>query len=86
MGGCVQDARAIVSAVSLSLLMTAFSTTVAQDTVAGASQQTELRTWTNRAGLHRTQAVFIESKGGTVIVEKKDGARIGNSPGKPQRC
>ena len=56
--------------------MTAFSTTVVQDTVAGASQQTELRTWTDRAGLHRTQAVFIESKGGTVVLEKKDGARI----------
>ena len=47
-----------------------------QETVANVLDQPQLRTWTDRTGTHRTEAIFIELKDGKVTLRKDDGTTI----------
>ena len=59
------------------LLLAAIQPAVsAQETAASASDQRQLRIWTDRSGTYRTEAAFVESKDGKVTLKKDDGATI----------
>ena len=45
-------------------------------TVAGVTQATELRTWSDQTGKFKIEAEFVESKGDTVVLLRQDGKRI----------
>ena len=57
----------------LPLLAVALSPAEAQETGANASDQSRLRTWTDRSGTHNTEAAFMDLK---VTLKKKDGTIV----------
>jgi hypothetical protein len=58
------------------LLVALQDAVVGQGAAADAPDQREFRTWTDRSGRHRTEASFVESKDGRVVLRKKNGATI----------
>jgi hypothetical protein len=68
--------KSTVLVAGLLLFAVVQSTAAGQETAANATDQPQLRTWTNRTGTHRTEAVFVESKDGKVSLKKKDGTIV----------
>ena len=58
------------------LLLAGLRGAVGQDAAANAVDQPQYRTWTDRAGKHHTEAIFVEAKDGDVTLKKKDGTTI----------
>ena len=67
------------------LLLAGLRGAVGQDAAANTADQPQYRTWTDRAGKHHTEAIFIESKDGKVTLKKEGRHDDQGSPGKPQR-
>jgi hypothetical protein len=49
---------------------------VGQESSANTTNQSQLRTWTDRSGTHRTEASFVEFADGKVTLKKTDGTTI----------
>ena len=58
------------------LLLAGLRGAVGQDAAANTPDQPQYRTWTDHAGKHQTEAIFVETKDGKVTLKKKDGTTI----------
>ena len=67
---------AICLSVVVSLLLLAQAAVAGQRAGIDASGPEEFRTWTDRSGTYRTEAVLVEIKSGAVLLKKKDGATV----------
>ena len=70
---CSRLVRAVFLIVSLLSLAATFTAAARQAGAAGTSEQTDLRTWSDRGGEHHTAAALLSVK---VTLEKEDGTTV----------